>query len=133
MVARAEPAYGGAETKYRTFESGAKAILSKPIDAGTRRIEIIVELNAPHWCIPWSLLRCTSPELALFGHGAMSDPSPLCAPKRSPAQRHVANPLAPVADASNETPGNSGTPACLEDVFEDGGYIDVRARPKLNP
>jgi hypothetical protein len=69
-----------------------------------------------------------SPFLAQNGHGAMSVLSPLCAPKRT-----FANPLAPVADASNETPGNSGTPACLEDVFEDGGYIDVRARPKLNP
>jgi hypothetical protein len=29
------------------------------------------------------LLRCMSQLLALFGHGAMSDLSPLCAPKRT--------------------------------------------------
>ena len=29
------------------------------------------------------LLQCMSPFMALFGHGAMSDLSPLCAPKRT--------------------------------------------------
>jgi hypothetical protein len=29
------------------------------------------------------LLRCMSPFMALFGHGAMSDLSPLCASKRT--------------------------------------------------
>jgi CheY-like chemotaxis protein len=33
-------AYGDAETKRRAFENGAEALLTKPIDFGTLRIEI---------------------------------------------------------------------------------------------
>ena len=33
-------AYGDAETKHRALENGAEALLTKPIDFGTLRIEI---------------------------------------------------------------------------------------------
>ena len=40
-------AYGDAETKRRALESGAEALLTKPIDFGTLRNEIDSGLNAP--------------------------------------------------------------------------------------
>ena len=41
-------AYGDAETKRQALESGAEALLTKPIDFGTLRSEIDSGLNAPH-------------------------------------------------------------------------------------
>ena len=41
-------AYGDAETKRKALENGAEALLTKPMELGTLRSEMIRVLNAPH-------------------------------------------------------------------------------------
>jgi hypothetical protein len=69
---------------------------------------------------PWAdflkfLLRCMSLLLALSGHGAMSDLSPLCAPKRTSLTSSVIDP-APASSVPNDDPcASDRTPARRSD------------------
>jgi hypothetical protein len=64
-----------------------------------------------------NLLRCMSPELALFGHGAMSDLNPLSAPKRTSALPHGLRPHARGNQFPEPNQADLGRPVLAQKIF----------------